>query len=846
MPAKKVTLDSTKEKPSLASLKPDKTKGVAAKKMAVKRIAAASSSKTAVKKPKQVLAAKKAALHAVTTSPKKMPTRRVKTVAEKTLIKNAAEKTIIKKKAPKDVAKRVDTKNEFSIKLPTNMSIRAREKTLVILHALEQDFRVPLQKIAYVSGFVFLLLGASLAVSFSLIIPNNALQTALLQDTAGSTDAVSSDLTTQTVAVPVFSVSEHLPAIMTGDFTYTFSVTNAKNVYARLYSFSDANKISLNITSVYADTYRVFIKTADLKPGEYKLEFAAEAVLDSSRRLYDAGSFVVESSATSLEQVPAENVVTSGTTTTTSASSGTGATGSSVTTADSVVSNTVPIDLNNITEPRLITDGGDFSKQEIIKILAPKDTRLVEIYARPLKSMQPLFLGAAVAGTTYWYFFFDTLHVPNGEYELVARTRNSSGPQSSQAIRVKVANTVSLPQSVVVETPQTETVDSEANVTAAADETDLIIESTDSADPEVKKEELPAGFARSFSDVSELDFSDASSSGTINEEAETEIKNILGGYREELANLLKRYAVAKQSGDTLLIEVARKELQSSKQELVNKVLSDSQASHLADDVELILTDRFESLQKRIDTFEELRRSANTETTGFDTDKDGISDFDEKYLYQTDPEHVDTDNDGITDGIEIMRGFDPRDAAAEAVIAYESPQDSLALIEEETLKVETVVPVVQNDAGGKILPVFAEIRGKGLPNSYVTLYIFSTPTIVTVRTDNDGSFVYTFEKELEDGEHEVYVAVTDNTGAIMARSNAFKFIKEAQAFTPVGAAGGAVVNSESFQDFTNGGAYNIAVGLGILAFGLILLMLGVSLREKEGPITKQVAHDLKTS
>jgi hypothetical protein len=54
-------------------------------------------------------------------------------------------------------------------------------------------------------------------------------------------------------------------------------------------------------------------------------------------------------------------------------------------------------------------------------------------------------------------------------------------------------------------------------------------------------------------------------------------------------------------------------------------------------------------------------------------------------------------------------------------------------------------------------------------------------MVTVKTDADGTFRYIYEKELADGEHEVYVALTNTDGAILAKSNGFRFIKEAEAF-----------------------------------------------------------------
>jgi hypothetical protein len=42
----------------------------------------------------------------------------------------------------------------------------------------------------------------------------------------------------------------------------------------------------------------------------------------------------------------------------------------------------------------------------------------------------------------------------------------------------------------------------------------------------------------------------------------------------------------------------------------------------------------------------------------DTDKDGLSDYDEEYVYQTSPYLPDTDSDGVGDKKEIDDGFDP--------------------------------------------------------------------------------------------------------------------------------------------------------------------------------------------
>ncbi len=117
--------------------------------------------------------------------------------------------------------------------------------------------------------------------------------------------------------------------------------------------------------------------------------------------------------------------------------------------------------------------------------------------------------------------------------------------------------------------------------------------------------------------------------------------------------------------------------------------------------------------------------------------------------------------------------------------------------------------------------------------------------MTVKTDADGMFVYTFDKELEDGQHDVYVTMTDNAGDVIAQSNPFSFVKEAQAFTVVQAAESEVVTPVSITEASADQGYGIAIGVGILALGLILLMLGISLRragDNKVVVTENIVND----
>lgn len=85
--------------------------------------------------------------------------------------------------------------------------------------------------------------------------------------------------------------------------------------------------------------------------------------------------------------------------------------------------------------------------------------------------------------------------------------------------------------------------------------------------------------------------------------------------------------------------------------------------------------------------------------------------------------------------------------------------------------------------------------------------------------------------MEDGEHEVYIAITDNKGEIVARSNPFQFVKTAEAFTPVDAKDAQTVNYTEYYEDTELSSYNIVAAMGVVSFGLILLMLGHTLRSR---------------
>jgi lipoprotein-anchoring transpeptidase ErfK/SrfK len=80
----------------------------------------------------------------------------------------------------------------------------------------------------------------------------------------------------------------------------------------------------------------------------------------------------------------------------------------------------------------------------------------------------------------------------------------------------------------------------------------------------------------------------------------------------------------------------------------------------------------------------------------DTDKDGLSDYDEINLYKTDPKNADTDGDGYPDGLEVSKGYSPHNkqpgARLEKKIEVDTKKQELSYfidnIKIDTFKVST--------------------------------------------------------------------------------------------------------------------------------------------------------------
>jgi chitodextrinase len=241
--------------------------------------------------------------------------------------------------------------------------------------------------------------------------------------------------------------------------------------------------------------------------------------------------------------------------------------------------------------------------------------------------------------------------------------------------------------------------------------------------------------------------------------------------------------------------------------------------------------RISSPEKAIAKVQEILKGRTPELALIDTDGDGMSDYDEISIYGTDPKMKDTDGDEISDDDEVLAGTNPLEKNI-APVAYENPKTNtvFATTSPEIFTVNTTEAILSPAIGGGASKVVGVIfTGKALPNSFVTLYIFSTPIVVTIKADNDGQWEYIVDKELENGKHDIYLAMTESSGKIIAKSTPIPFVKSAEAVSLGSVLPIAEMAVSTKQGFLGGSLTLITIGA--IALLVIIGLITISIIRK---------------
>ncbi|MCH7541295.1 hypothetical protein IH981_00760 [Patescibacteria group bacterium] len=107
--------------------------------------------------------------------------------------------------------------------------------------------------------------------------------------------------------------------------------------------------------------------------------------------------------------------------------------------------------------------------------------------------------------------------------------------------------------------------------------------------------------------------------------------------------------------------------------------------------------------------------------------------------------------------------------------------------------------------------FLRFTGETKPNTLVTLYVFSNPVIVVVKSDQSGNWVYDREKDFDSGKHTAFATIYDEKVTRRSDTVDFFIVKSARE-------GSVILQRSNLERF-----YPYAISLAV-AFGVALLIL----------------------
>jgi hypothetical protein len=434
-----------------------------------------------------------------------------------------------------------------------------------------------------------------------------------------------------------------------------------------------------------------------------------------------------------------------------------------------------------------------FSGEDVeLRVTAIK-VKKVNFYAMKEGETTPIELGIGVyddllsmKGTDVWSFNWDTKMIPPGDYRVFARALLLTGSTAE-----------TWPSSVRISAPATETPStgsakrSAANTSSSADITlqRSVVSMTQVQDPALCTD------ARSCRAYCALGVAERDQCLLF---AQTNLFSTTSARFVSLAD-----GVAPERFSRLLGDLSRrpKDLPDyvhdaddftvfcrdvSNEELCSRVLERS---------DLVSSEELGQRRAALRTEAGLIQQVFDERTGvrsyIDTDGDHVSDYDELNIYGTDPNSEDSDGDGFLDGEEIVVHTDPLGGLARTrAVSSTSRERASEEVSVEDVRLAGVpasdilairrVTSVEVPGEGTTTRQVLKLSGLAPVNSYVTLYVFSDPVVVTTRATASGTWSYLLPHDLPDGSHQAILGIADAQGRVLARSTPLWFVKEGPA------------------------------------------------------------------
>ncbi len=483
------------------------------------------------------------------------------------------------------------------------------------------------------------------------------------------------------------------------------------------------------------------------------------------------------------------------------------------------------------------------------------DAQRVDLYLIPTSSLTPLFLGTAErTADTLWSIDWSSFDVPNGAYTLRARITNVYGTYDGATKEVVVRNRYdSTPTDVTAALAseqiagikeQIAVVDAELQKENPAPSLRTALRPfLDTTQPVVVAEEVGTS-TEEMNPLQELSMMYEDTSA-IFVEATTSSSSIDIGQAEAFEKLF----------DTLLVRLAafvradnKRGMDRTKEDIDTLVFTTLEnpafANATSTDLEGLrnaVRDTTTALTARVIARETLVRERVGPVVLSDTDRDGLTGYDEVTNYGTDPYIADSDLDGFIDGSEIALGYNPNNAESESTLKFSDPRTFAGAR-------DALVSITIPETAGEVATTSStlKISGTGLPHSFVTLHIYSDQLVVSARTNSDGVWSVDKDLPLQYGSHTIYATFSDNHGDLIAVSAPQSVTRTAAGYS---FAGRTTKASELFSVYVpmvlSANTFLLVSALLVIICGLLLLMISVFISRKQQesesvPVTSLVA------
>lgn len=472
-------------------------------------------------------------------------------------------------------------------------------------------------------------------------------------------------------------------------------------------------------------------------------------------------------------------------------------------------------------QPKFSLKEGDVLKGKVkIQVEVPESLG-IEFYLRQSQSLVEIYLGSGEKKEEGKYEIeIDTENIPNGEYFFFVKISTLFGEYQSREIRISIENEIKRDEKEEEKIKEQVEVFSQ-NLEEKTKETEVVIKEHEEeikkvVEEVVKKieEKLPEKKEKLEEEKKEAIFNATIKLEDLKKAIEEEVraeKNIPPVKEKEKIKMEKENIKEEivQRATKPILET--KEKLPEKEALVLKKESEEKIKNILENLNVILKEKTKE------------KSEISPLALLDSDGDGLSDWEEIRI-GTSPFNPDTDGDGYLDGIEFKNGFDPLKPGPADKVVYQDVRKHGKV--SEKLKIEKVeVVTLPNQKEG------LKIYGSGIPNSFVTIYIYSKPIVALAKVNANGYFEYTLDKSLIDGTHTVYVALTNNKGEVEEKSSPFAFVKS----------GGQILRISEFQAEVPKSPVQVmgksflilTVALVLFALSFAFFIIGLLTRKKVG-------------